>query len=341
MTGLRPRPAPFGTQPTGLHGGRIVFVLTALLLLAFGAWVWLFHKGAGGGKDVTESGTNPGWTAAQLHYDKPELKAEPLLPKPIDRTAELIAQMLARLTSIESRLTALENRKPPAATTIVKEAPKPEPPKKVAGPMLFVAHEAKEAGGGKAKEGEYTLAPGSYLPLILQTAINSDVEGYFVSVVSTNVYDTASGKHLLVPQGSKVVGHDQSQALIFGNERLPTVSLTLTLPDGRSVDLGHAPVTDAEGVAGLTGLVNNHIWRLVGAVFIGGVLRGGTQALQVAAANAAGAGQVASGIGSVGSQALSPRIGRAIDTRPTILVAAGQLGNVLLTRPLVLPAMWQ
>ena len=122
---------------------------------------------------------------------------------------------------------------------------------------------------------------------------------------------------------------------------MPTVSLTLALPDGRTADLGHSPVTDQQGVAGLTGSVDNHTWRLLGAVFIGGVLRGGTQALQIAASQAAGAGQVASGIGSVGNQALSPRIGRAIDTRPTILVEAGQLCNVLLIKPLQLQAMWE
>ena len=65
----------------------------------------------------------------------------------------------------------------------------------------------------------------------------------------------------------------QSSVLLYGNERLPTISLTLALPDGRSVDLGQAPVTDQQGVAGLTGRVNQHYWRLFGAVFIGGALR--------------------------------------------------------------------
>src|SRR5439155_15054787 len=117
----------------------------------------------------------------------------------------------------------------------------------------------------------YTLAPGTTkLPCIVETAINSDVEGYLTARVSTNVYDTATGRHLLVPQGSTILGHDQSQQLLYGNERLPTISLTLTLPDGRSVDLGHAPITDQQGVAGLSGDVNNHWGRLFGAVFIGG-----------------------------------------------------------------------
>jgi type IV secretion system protein TrbI len=192
------------------------------------------------------------------------------------------------------------------------------------------------------KATEYTLAPGATkLPCLIETAINSDVERYFTAKVTTNVYDTATGHHLLVPQGSTILAHDQSSTLLYGNERLPTISLTLALPDGRSVDLGHAPVTDQQGVAGLTGRVNQHYWRLFGAVFIGGALRGGMQALHVATAQAGGAGQVASGIAATGNQATQQRLGRVLDTRPTIEVDAGQLCNVLLIKPLHLPAMWQ
>jgi len=245
------------------------------------------------------------------------------------------------LAQMQAEIDALKNRKPPAASTVVQQQPKPEPPKKVPGSMLFVHHDVKE-GLPKPSTLEYTLAPGSTkLPCIVETSINSDVEGHFTAKVSTNVYDTATGRHLLIPQGSTILGHDQSQMLLYGNARLPTISLTLALPDGRSVDLGKSPITDQQGVMGLTGRVNNHWWRLFGAIFIGGALRGGTQAMTMAMSDAAGAGQIASGYGSVINQALSPRLGRALDTRPTIEVDAGQICHVLLTQPLSLPAMWQ
>jgi type IV secretion system protein VirB10 len=122
---------------------------------------------------------------------------------------------------------------------------------------------------------------------------------------------------------------------------MDTISLKLTLPDGRTVDLGKAPVTDQQGVAGLTGRVDQHYWRLFGAVFIGGALKGGMSAMNVALNSAAGAGQVASGIASVGNQATNRVIGPLLNTRPTIEVEAGQLCNVLLLQPLHLPAMWQ
>jgi len=105
--------------------------------------------------------------------------------------------------------------------------------------------------------------------------------------------------------------------------------------------LGQAPVTDQQGIMGLTGRVNNHWGRLFGAVFIGGALRGGMQAIQTGIAQAGGVGQVASGIGALGSQAVNQRAGRALDTRPTIEVDAGQLCNVLLVKALKLPALWQ
>ena len=58
-----------------------------------------------------------------------------------------------------------------------------------------------------------------------------------------------------------------------------------------------------------TGRVNQHYWRLFGAIFIGGALRGGVQAMQTALAQEAGVGQIAAGYGSVMNQALSPRLG--------------------------------
>src|SRR5260370_27151600 len=166
-----------------------------------------------------------------------------------------------------------------------------EPP-----PMLYVSHEVKDAPP-VPKTPEYALAPGATkLPCVIETAINSDVEGYFTAKVSANVYDTATGRHLLVPQGSTILGHDQSSTLLYGNERLPTISLTLAVPEGRSVDLAQAPVTDQQGVAGLTGKVDQHFWRLFGAVFVGGALRGGAQLVQLEAAQAGRIVQVAGGL---------------------------------------------
>jgi type IV secretory pathway VirB10-like protein len=127
--------------------------------------------------------------------------------------------------------------------------------------------------------------------------------------------------------------------LLFGNERLPTVSLTLAFRDGRSVELGNAPITDEQGVAGLTGTVDNHWWRLLGAVFVGGALGGGQQVIQTEIASQGGATPIVGGIAGQANTLAQQRVGRAMDTRPTITVASGSLCTVLLTKPFTLQAI--
>jgi type IV secretory pathway VirB10-like protein len=321
--------------------GRLLLLLVVGASALIGGTFWLLN----GTKPtlpaaVTDSTAWPPWLCQAQTYPAPETKSPAqAATAEVDKTAMELAKLRADLLRQQQELEELKKRgmvkyTPPAPTQAV-------PQRQVPPPMLYVSHEVKDTPA-PPKIPEYALAPGATkLPCVVETAINSDVEGYFTAKVSTNVYDTATGRHLLVPQGSTILGHDQSSTLLYGNERLPTISLTLALPDGRSVDLGHAPVTDQQGVAGLTGRVNQHYWRLFGAVFIGGALRGGMQALQVATAHAGGAGQVASGIAATGNQATQQRLGRALDTRPTIEVDAGQLCNVLLIKPLHLPAMWQ
>jgi type IV secretory pathway VirB10-like protein len=206
---------------------------------------------------------------------------------------------------------------------------------------LVISHDLKEPDPGP-KAHEYTLAPGdTKIPCMIETAMNSNVEGYFIAKVTTNVYDTATRQHLLIPQGASILGNDQSSQLLYGDERMDTISLKLTLPDGRTVELGRAPVTDQQGVAGLTGRVDQHYWRLFGAVFIGGALKGGMNAMQTAMTQASGAGQITSGLTTYGNQATNQVVRPMLNTRPTIAVDAGQLCQVLLLQSLHLPAMWQ
>jgi type IV secretory pathway VirB10-like protein len=151
---------------------------------------------------------------------------------------------------------------------------------------------------------------------------------------------------LCYPEGSVGIRHQcqcwvwayQSGTLVFGNERLPALSLSLALPDGRSVGLGRAPVMHQAGMAGLVSRVNQHWWRNLGAVLIMGVLRGGQLATASEFASAERAtGAVTTGMALSAGQFGQQKLSRAIDTRPTIEVDAGSLCTVLLTKPLKLP----
>lgn len=337
---LRTPPQPFGTPATRLHGGRVVLALAVLVALGMSAWIWLTRHDSASKPVNVETASQPGWTAAQQHYERPEPPKEVQAPKPVDMTAAELARLKAMMLQMQAAIDELQKRKTGGTTIVQPPQPKPQPPAKAPGSLLFVEHQIKDTPA-LPKANEFTLAAGSKIPCLTEASINSEIPGVFTAKVSTNVYDSKTGKHLLVAQGSTILGAAHGDVLLFGNERVPTTTLTLNFSDGRSVELGTAPITDQEGVIGLTGIVDNHWWRLVGAVFIGGALRGGTQALQTAIAQQAGVGQIAAGYSSVANQALSPRIGRALDTRPTIRILGGQMCNVIVTKPLSLAAMWE
>jgi type IV secretory pathway VirB10-like protein len=341
---------------SGFSRGRILAGLLALVVIALVAIkIYLYTEQQQNPKDPKHTSTaslEPYWGNQTFNYKK----AEPLLPVAAQDPPDLITPELIKLRAalaanqhelrgMKGELEELRHRK--TTTTVIQQgAPQAttQTPKAtiLPAPLLYGSHDlSKEDLVPPPKVHEYVLAPGTFLPCQVETVMNSDVEGYFTAKVDSNVYDTKTGQWLLVPQGSTIVGNDQSKSLVYGNERMDTVSLTLSFPDGRHVDLGRAPVTDQQGVAGLTGEVDQHYWRLFGAVFIGGALKGGATAMQTAMTSASGAGQITSGIATLGNQATSNVVGPMLNTRPTIIVHAQQLCNVLLVHELSLPAMWQ
>jgi type IV secretory pathway VirB10-like protein len=285
--------------------------------------------------------SNPSWLHKTDIYPAAEEKPAAAAAAAHDPYAAKFAELMTKLSALEASVNDLKHRKGATTTTVIQQPKQEKATKKQPQGPLFVSHELKEAAV-LSQTTEYTLAPGATkLPCVVETKMVSDVEGYFTCRVMTNVYDTATGRHLLVPQGSTVLGNDQANDLVYGSNRMDTIGWTLTLPDGRSVPLGRAPVTDQQGVAGLTGDVDNHYLKLFGAVLIGGALKGGMSAMQVAMTNASGAGQVTSGLTSLGNQATNKVIQPYINIRPTITVESGQIAHVLLIKELKLPAMWQ
>ena len=123
--------------------------------------------------------------------------------------------------------------------TVVKQGDKgAQSPRATPAPTVFISHAApKDAVGEPSGPPTYVLAPGTFLPCAVETKMNSEVEGYFTAKVNQNVYDSATHARVLVPQGSTILGQDNSSQLVYGNERMDTISLTLTLPNGRSVEL--------------------------------------------------------------------------------------------------------
>lgn len=68
----------------------------------------------------------------------------------------------------------------------------------------------------------YQVMAGTLIPASLLTGINSDLPGTIVAQVTQAVYDTVTGRHVLIPQGSRLIGRYQSEVSFGQNRALVT-----------------------------------------------------------------------------------------------------------------------
>lgn len=122
----------------------------------------------------------------------------------------------------------------------------------------------------------YQVMAGSIIAASLLTGINSDLPGFVTAQVTENVYDTASGRFLLVPQGSRLIGRYDS-VVTYGQKRALLVWHRLVMPDSSSISLENLPATDTSGYAGLADKVDAHTWQLIKGVALSTLLGVGTE----------------------------------------------------------------
>jgi len=122
----------------------------------------------------------------------------------------------------------------------------------------------------------YTLMAGSIIPASLVTGLNSDLPGFVIGQVTEQVYDTVAGRHLLIPQGTKIIGKYDS-VVAFGQKRALVVWQRLIRPDGSSLVIDNLPATDEGGYAGLEDKVDYHTWQLLKGIALATLLGVGTE----------------------------------------------------------------
>jgi type IV secretion system protein VirB10 len=117
----------------------------------------------------------------------------------------------------------------------------------------------------------YVVQAGSVIPAALITGIRSDLPGEITAQITENVYDSPSGKFLLIPQGARLIGQYDSQ-ISFGQLRVLLVWNRIIMPNGMSIVLEHQPGADSAGYAGLEDEVDYHWGNLVKAAAISTLL---------------------------------------------------------------------
>ena len=179
----------------------------------------------------------------------------------------------------------------------------------------------------------YQVMAGTIIPASLVTGLNSDLPGQVIAQVTENVYDTPTGEHLLLPQGTRLLGRYESD-IDAGQSRAFVVWNRLIRPDGSSLVIENLPGVDLSGQAGLRDKVNRHTGSLFKAAILSSVLSIAAELStdeedEFAEAIRTGGQDT---INQAGQQAVT----RALSRKPTLSVRPGWRIGVIVNRDLVL-----
>lgn len=177
------------------------------------------------------------------------------------------------------------------------------------------------------------LQAGSTITAALITSVRSDLPGPVSAQVTRNVYDSLSGRILLIPQGSRLIGTYDAQ-VSFGQKRVLLAWDRLILPDGRSLLLDRLVGADAGGRSGLEDGVDAHWGAMAKAALLSSVLGIGAELGSDDDGDVARA--LRRGVQDTVNQTGQQVVRRQLDVQPTLTLRAGLPLTILVTRDMVL-----
>ncbi len=264
-------------------------------------------------------------------------------PEEQRRAQELEAARTARLFSSTETRPASPATTPPAAAPVpdlasLGLAPQPATPSAQDRQLAFLnqAPDKRMVSPDRiaAPASANVLQAGAVISAALITGIRSDLPGQITAQVTENIYDSPTGRILLIPQGTRVIGQ-YDNGVGFGQRRILLVWNRLIFPNGRSIVLERQPGADAEGYAGLEDGVDYHWGELFKAAALSTLLSVG--------AEASSSGQesdiiraLRDGASDSISQTGQQIVQRQLNIAPTLTIRPGFPVRVIVTRDLVL-----
>lgn len=179
----------------------------------------------------------------------------------------------------------------------------------------------------------HIVQAGTIIPAALITGIRSDLPGQITAQVTQNIYDSPTGRILLIPQGARLIGEYDSE-VAAGQRRVLLAWDRLILPGGRSILLDRQPGTDAAGMAGLEDGVNNHWGRMLRAALISSLLGVGTELAAGGESDLVRA--LRSGLQDSTNEAGRRVVERELSVPPTLTIRPGFAFRIIVTRDLIL-----
>lgn len=187
----------------------------------------------------------------------------------------------------------------------------------------------------QAPASSFTLQAGAVIPAALLTGLRSDLPGPVTAQVTEDVYDSPTGKILLIPQGARLIGQYDAQ-IAFGQSRALLVWNRLIMPNGRSIVLERQQGADPEGYAGLEDEVDNHWGMLFKTAILSTLLSVGSEAGNSNNNQNSLVQALRQGSSQSFSQVGEQVVGRSLNVQPTITIRPGFPVRVLVTHDLVL-----
>jgi type IV secretory pathway VirB10-like protein len=184
----------------------------------------------------------------------------------------------------------------------------------------------------------YIVQAGTVIPGALITGIRSDLPGQITAQVTESVFDSPTGRLLLIPQGARLIGVYDSQ-VAFGQSRVLLVWTRLIMPNGRSIVLERQPSADAAGYSGLEDEVDNHWGELLKAAALSTLLAVGTELGAGSDTNSNDSAIIQAlrhGAGDSLNQTGQQVVRRSLNIQPTLTIRPGFPVRVIVNRDLVL-----
>ena len=182
----------------------------------------------------------------------------------------------------------------------------------------------------------YQLMAGTIIAASLVTGLNSDLPGFVIAQVTENVFDSVSGRFLLIPQGARLVG-TYDNIVSFGQERALIVWQRLILPDGSSIVIDNLPATDSGGYAGIAAEVDTHTRKVLEGVLLSTVLSVGSS---LAFGSTGGESDIVRALrestGQTTNRAGQRLVEKDLNVQPTLTVRPGWPLRVIVHKDLIL-----
>ncbi len=284
------------------------------------------------------------YQAARAPVGSSPTAAQPVPVDPVrqqrqqQRDAAIVASVFASRSSAAGTGGAREAANAPTTGETPTAAASAQPPSAVERRTAFLAAPADRrttnSGALEPPPSPNIVQAGSTIAAALVTGIRSDLPGQVIAQVTENVFDSPTGRILLIPQGARLIGSYDSD-VAAGQSRALVAWTRLMMPDGRSIVLDKMPAADAAGRAGLQDRTDYHWGGLLRAAAISTLLSVGAQS-----GSSSGTDDLTRALREGASDSIS-RTGRQVVDRelgrpPTIAIRQGYPVRVIVTRDILI-----